>query len=579
MAFDRPSLGTNLKYSIRSDAPSFTDEVFAIQHAADALNAYEQKPECFKKAARALRQDCKNIDMDEDEKTRYAIRLTACEIATAEMPMPIECQQISATESEYGHGIAAQEIGRCVQSLGRVPQLWTSYSGYFREVKVMCLVVRYSMEHEDLQALQRNLTQFHADQIALLREQRKELMETQRVESERLEQIMSLQSTLSTEMHSILTTTAALRDSLSSIFGDVSKMTRYSEEGVTQQNVALSNIRDMNEQLAMEYQTNIQETLASIAQSMRLWHTSLQSGLSRAQELDKHGEDLLSRIMDADKGLEATVSSIHRVEGLMHEFTHSVSDRTKTIIGLIENDTSGFHDRVSAVLAATVSDIQVMAAESQIKMDELNRILDEFGAKHNDVLQILRTAFLAGTFVTDIVQDRLPVVKLVFPYVILGCLILLNGVMTAVLIVIMAAIIASVCDAFQFTVSFTSLLVGISLARIFLCFFKLRRPANCTFQEPIKQKTQTQQNESQLFAVKMDREDDETESDVPPPYYITTDRNVITPDTVAAHGPTTMDSAQMTLNDLNADDFADGLEYLDSSFNLSFESCMSSFDL
>ncbi|KAG0250284.1 hypothetical protein BG011_008511 [Mortierella polycephala] len=524
MAFDHPSLGTNLKY---------------------VLNAYEQKPECFKKAARALRQGCKNIDMDEDEKTRYAIRLAACEIATAEMPMPIECQQVSAAEPEHGHGIAAHEIGRCVQSLGRVPQLWTSYSGYFREVKVMCLVVRYSMEHEDLRTLQKNLTQFHADQIALLRLQRKELVETQRVETERLEQIMNMQSTLSMEMHSILITTAALRDSLSSIFGDLSKMTRYSEEGITQQSVALSNIRDMNEQLAMEYQTNLQE----------------------------------SKVMDVNKGLDATVSSIHQVEGLMHEFTHSVSDRTKSMIGLVESDASGFHERVSAMLAATVSDIQVMAAESQIKMGELNRVVDEFGAKHNDVLRILSTAFLAGTFVTDIVQDRLPVMKLALPYIILGCLILRNGVMTAVLIVIMAAIIALVCDAFQFPVSFTNLLVGISFARIFLCFFKLRHLANFTPQEHIEQKARTQQNEHQLFAVKMDLEDDEIESDVPPPYYITTDRNVITPDTMAAHGPTTMDSARMMPNDLNTDDFADGFEYLDSSYNLSFESCMSSFDL
>ena len=34
------------------------------------LLAHEQKPDCFKEAARALRQGCRNLDQDEDEKTK-----------------------------------------------------------------------------------------------------------------------------------------------------------------------------------------------------------------------------------------------------------------------------------------------------------------------------------------------------------------------------------------------------------------------------------------------------------------------------------------------------------------------------
>ncbi|KAK3822145.1 MAG: hypothetical protein J3R72DRAFT_358675, partial [Linnemannia gamsii] len=100
-----------------------------------ALKAYDSKPDCFKDAARALRQGCKSIDIDEDEKTRYAIRLTTCEIATANMPVPQECHSLVAAESDPHQQPKTNDIGRCVQSLGRIPQLWTSYSGYFREVK------------------------------------------------------------------------------------------------------------------------------------------------------------------------------------------------------------------------------------------------------------------------------------------------------------------------------------------------------------------------------------------------------------------------------------------------------------
>ncbi|KAI8599348.1 hypothetical protein EDD21DRAFT_339906 [Dissophora ornata] len=203
-----------------------------MQHATDALKAYDHKPDCFKKAARALRHDCKNIEMDEDEKTKYAIRLTGCEIATADMPVPIECCGISSSmdkEPEDRRKPTSADITRCVQSLGRVPQLWTSYSGYFREVKVMCLAVRYSLEHgnfnqiktlliwlfllpsdatflssEDLRNMQRNLTLSHAEQIALLREQRRELIETHRLETVRLQEILDIHSTITREVESML---------------------------------------------------------------------------------------------------------------------------------------------------------------------------------------------------------------------------------------------------------------------------------------------------------------------------------------------------------------------------------------
>ncbi|OAQ32987.1 hypothetical protein K457DRAFT_122712 [Linnemannia elongata AG-77] len=172
------------------------EEMYTLQHATgtptgtchiteqrNALKAYDSKPDCFKDAARALQQGCKSIDIDEDEKTRYAIRLTTCEIATANMPIPQECHSLASAESDPDKQPTANDISRCVQSLGRVPQLWTSYSGYFREVKVMCLAVRYSLEHE----------------------QQRVLKETNRLETEQLKQLSALHSTITADVNSMLT--------------------------------------------------------------------------------------------------------------------------------------------------------------------------------------------------------------------------------------------------------------------------------------------------------------------------------------------------------------------------------------
>ncbi|KAI9138359.1 hypothetical protein BKA69DRAFT_776939 [Paraphysoderma sedebokerense] len=62
-----------------------------------------------------------------------AIRLTKCEIATANIQAPMECQDFD-------------NVTTCVESLSRIPQLWTSYSGYFRDVVSMCFAVRHEIQ-------------------------------------------------------------------------------------------------------------------------------------------------------------------------------------------------------------------------------------------------------------------------------------------------------------------------------------------------------------------------------------------------------------------------------------------------
>ncbi|KAF9120992.1 hypothetical protein BGW39_010927 [Mortierella sp. 14UC] len=280
-----------LQASFARDDVVSVEEMYALQHATDALNAYESKPDCFKDAARALRQGCKSIDIDEDEKTHYAIRLTTCEIATANMPVPQECHSVATAESDPDQQPTSSDIGR---SLGRIPQLWTSYSGYFREVKVMCLAVRYSLEHDELRGLQRNLSRAHLDQIALLKEQQRVLTESNRLETERLKELSKLHSTVAIEVNSMLSSAGTLRDAVQSVTEEVSKLTKSIERSARQQTVALSATQESNTRILSEYQEIVQSTLVSVSQSIHQWHDSLQLGLSRAQEIDRLNEDSIS---------------------------------------------------------------------------------------------------------------------------------------------------------------------------------------------------------------------------------------------------------------------------------------------
>ncbi|KAG9287739.1 hypothetical protein G9A89_004142 [Geosiphon pyriformis] len=96
-----------------------------------------------------------------------AVRLTQCEIATANLDVPMECQ-------------AEKDVGKCVEALARIPQLWTSYSGYFRQVYL-------------LEELHKNITINQVANFEILRIQQREMIAWRKQEMTKLENLEDLQ--------------------------------------------------------------------------------------------------------------------------------------------------------------------------------------------------------------------------------------------------------------------------------------------------------------------------------------------------------------------------------------------------
>ncbi|KAG0082845.1 hypothetical protein BGZ92_011309 [Podila epicladia] len=407
----------------RSWVDGGSEELSALRYGSDALAAYDKKPDCFKKAAQALRQGCRGIDLDEDEKTKYAIRLTACEIATANMPVPVECRDISEVKdpsSSYTNS-ESYEISRCVQSLGRVPQLWTSYSGYFREVKVMCLAVQYSLENDELRSLQRNLTRNHADQIALLRAQRQELLETHRVEMAQLKELQDLHSKMGAQVNAILTSASQVRDTFASILKDISIITQLTNRGVAEQGMALDNMRQINEEFLSDFQGTLLQTVELVTRQSQSWHEMMSKGLLRFQELDRHVEEQLVKIVRANQGLENVIQQVGEVTNQLQDLKEQAVQGTRELLeqqdkgleefkqstmktlhnmilaldtldnhtqaswqGMIATfkaESSDFQKEVADLLASTAFDIGTMASESQEKLNQLNDVFYDLKAK------------------------------------------------------------------------------------------------------------------------------------------------------------------------------------------------------
>ena len=91
------------------------------------ITTLRQRSTCFEDASIGMLHACSHSDVgiDETSKARYAIDLTRCELQLAKTPAPAACY-------DPAHPAA---LDQCLIALQASPQFWTSFSGYFRDVR------------------------------------------------------------------------------------------------------------------------------------------------------------------------------------------------------------------------------------------------------------------------------------------------------------------------------------------------------------------------------------------------------------------------------------------------------------
>ncbi|KAG0054772.1 hypothetical protein BGZ83_010448 [Gryganskiella cystojenkinii] len=352
------------------------DDLSVVNRGIESLDAHDHRTDdCFRDAAKALRQGCQGIELDKDEKTKYAIRLTVCEIETAHLKVPEDCLRIGLSTAPSKR--IEKITSKCIQSLGRVPQHWTSYTGYFREVNMMCLAVRYSIEQEELRSLQRNLTRAQEDHIRTLRHHQEELTLTHKLQMDQLEQLLHLHANLSAEVKSTLTTTNTVRDSLSSIHKDVSDLLiKTSNDIAKQQTHALSSLKGANDKILSEYQRGIAQILGSISKSLQAWNHGLDFTLSRAKDFDSVVDRHQVGVLEASKGLELIHDRIGQSQRELEKTIHIALDGANSL-------TTQSAQNAKEILRSTEETKQSVHLTLMAMQDQgfLNwqEILDQFG--------------------------------------------------------------------------------------------------------------------------------------------------------------------------------------------------------
>ncbi|KAI9272498.1 hypothetical protein BY458DRAFT_508957 [Sporodiniella umbellata] len=132
------------------------------------------------------------------ENMKYAIALTLCELSSAKIKPPNECYRLEKPK----------QTGLCIQKLSFSPQAWTSYSGYFRDIALICFAIRYPLEKEILERLYRNITLGQQKNFEILQHQQADFIQWREQELHWLAHLRQSQSDLA---HLMKTTEADVK--------------------------------------------------------------------------------------------------------------------------------------------------------------------------------------------------------------------------------------------------------------------------------------------------------------------------------------------------------------------------------
>ncbi|KAJ3201912.1 hypothetical protein HDU82_007739 [Entophlyctis luteolus] len=86
-----------------------------------------------------------------------AIRLTNCELASAGVPVPRECEILQHEHSAHPTRLT-DTLTECTKAFARIPQLWTSYSTTTKHVQLLCQSLRHDAERDRVIEFYRNMS-------------------------------------------------------------------------------------------------------------------------------------------------------------------------------------------------------------------------------------------------------------------------------------------------------------------------------------------------------------------------------------------------------------------------------------
>ena len=315
------------------------NEISIVESGRSSLSKLLSKQDCFKNAAYKLQGECAKLENNVN-KIHYAVQLANCELSTAGVKS--EC------ESDDD----------CLDWFIRVPQYWTSYSGYLKEVWSICYATRYHYEAEELKNLVKKATDTQNDNFQLY-QQNKEQWDSL------LKDMQKDSGKLSREMNAIVSSIS----SADNYFSNLKERINFLDFSGLEAKIAV-----------------LEEYLSSISDERKreeFWAKSLEEKLSSANSMGASVasifDSLTKRLLDVQelaKSIESANVDIQRQEALLNSFYSSseqyFSQINHNFTDLAEKQAEGF------VRVASQSEITLQTAEkSRETLEKLFEAIEE----------------------------------------------------------------------------------------------------------------------------------------------------------------------------------------------------------
>ncbi|KAJ3174520.1 hypothetical protein HDU87_007111 [Geranomyces variabilis] len=356
------------------------EQRLALENANGMVQAYETAGNgCFKAAVTKLKAGCSTLSLGEEQKITYAVFLTRCEIATASIPIPSECEPHAVDVDVYA----------CIEILSHVPQLWTSYSGYVREVGEdpryysalrgqlavnkltwpallvnMCFAVQYENHRDTVEHLFNNVTAHQISSYRLLRRQYKDMESWHDHQMRRLTNVEQLQTSLISQADEIKTSAKS-----------ASAIAHGLDTNLT---AALSTLQEiLLKHLEVQMVADkLAETTTALGGKM---NDGLESSAARAESMDstlKHVALEIIKLVDYER---ATVAFMQNLQNTLSSFAEQLSTQSDSALEAIS--------RMDGNVIAAEAKLEHFVAQNTAKLTNLMGTVDDLFREQGTQLQ------------------------------------------------------------------------------------------------------------------------------------------------------------------------------------------------
>ncbi|PWN17948.1 hypothetical protein BCV69DRAFT_89183 [Microstroma glucosiphilum] len=352
-----------------------------------SLASYSRRSDCSNAVATSLQKRCGDeLEDSDDERIRAAIALTKCDLATAGQTPPLECSGIQPSQ---GMGVERNPASPCVAALSRSPQHWSTYSGYLREIPMLCFALRRQLEVDTVREIYVNISQEKISILKVLKKGAEGALQRDQDQEVKLAEFIDHMKTATYELNKDLFATVRSIRMVSQEVTDLVQSSRASEEFMVavEQVVALAQERieqaasKTSKDTELHLSKSLDPLLARLAAEQSL--ALADSATHFASRLDTALDSMRHRFDDAVKQLYDSLGPVKELS--------SIVPQSQMMMDQVWSSFKQVVDSVSPLLTQVdkLSDLQnELSIREQVRATNLSALLDRIEVAHTRELDL-----------------------------------------------------------------------------------------------------------------------------------------------------------------------------------------------